>query len=90
VQKVSEPLGVAPLTVHRRIINDGFITAERLTPGAPWQIRVINHLRVRLVEAAPAGYVTVRDAITPGIDSAKTANDPRRLRDDARRHRARH
>jgi DNA invertase Pin-like site-specific DNA recombinase len=62
VQKAAEILGVAASTVHRWI-NDGFIAAEQITPGAPWQIRVTDDLRARFVEEAPAGYVPMLDAI---------------------------
>lgn len=61
VQKAAELLGIAASTVHRWI-NDGFIAAEQITPGAPWQIRVTDELRARFVEEAPAGYVPMIDA----------------------------
>src|SRR5262249_20455801 len=62
VQKAAELLGIAASTVHRWI-NDGFIAAEQITPGAPWQIRVNDDLRARFVEEAPAGYVPMVDAM---------------------------
>jgi DNA invertase Pin-like site-specific DNA recombinase len=62
VQKAAEILGVAASTVHRWI-NDGFIAAEQITPGAPWQIRVTDDLRARFVEEAPVGYVPMVDAM---------------------------
>ena len=62
VQRAADMLGLAPSTVHRWI-NDGFIAAEQITPGAPWQIRVTGDLRARFVEQAPAGYVPIVDAI---------------------------
>lgn len=61
VQKAAGLLGVAASTVHRWI-NDGFIAAEQITPGAPWQIRVTDDLRARFVEEAPAGYAPMLDA----------------------------
>ena len=61
VQKAAELLGIAASTVHRWI-NDGFIAAEQITPGAPWQIRVTDDLRARFVEEAPAGYVAMLEA----------------------------
>ena len=61
VQKAAELLDVTPSTVHRWI-NDGFIAAEQLTPGAPWRIRVTDQLRSRFVEQAPAGYVPMLEA----------------------------
>jgi DNA invertase Pin-like site-specific DNA recombinase len=62
VQKAAELLRIAPSTVHRWI-NDGFIAAEQITPGAPWQIRVTDDLRARFVEQAPVGYVPMVDAM---------------------------
>jgi DNA invertase Pin-like site-specific DNA recombinase len=62
VQKAAEILRVATSTVHRWI-NDGFIAAEQLTPGAPWQVRITDQLQARLVEQAPAGYVPMADAV---------------------------
>jgi hypothetical protein len=62
VQKAAEILGIAAPTVHRWI-NDGFIAAEQITPGAPWQIRVTDDLRARFVEDAPVGYVPMVDAM---------------------------
>lgn len=62
VPKAAELLGIAASTVHRWI-NDGFIAAEQITPGAPWQIRVTDDLRARFVEEAPAGYVPMVDAM---------------------------
>lgn len=61
VQKAAELLGVAPSTVHRWI-NDGFIAAEQLTSGAPWQIRVTDELRAHFVEQAPTGYLPMLEA----------------------------
>jgi len=62
VPKAAELLGIAASTVHRWI-NDGFIAAEQITPGAPWQIRITDDLRARFVEEAPAGYVPMVDAM---------------------------
>lgn len=62
VQRAAEFLGVAPSTVHRWI-NDGFIAAEQLTPGAPWRIRITDELRARFVEEAPMRYVPMVDAM---------------------------
>jgi excisionase family DNA binding protein len=37
-------LGVSKETLYRWI-RDGFITAEQITPGAPWRIRIDQALR---------------------------------------------
>ena len=61
VHEAAEILGVAPSTVHRWL-NDGFIVAEQLTPGAPWRIRITDELRSRFVQQAPEGYVPMLEA----------------------------
>ena len=61
IKKAADILGVAASTVHRWLA-DGFIAGEQITPGAPWQIRMNNKLRSRFVEAAPAGYVSMKQA----------------------------
>ena len=45
-----------------RWINDGFIAAEQLTPGAPWRIRLTDELRARFVEEAPPGWLPMLEA----------------------------
>ena len=55
-------LGLAPSTLHRWV-NDGFIPGEQLTPGAPWRIRMTGKLRALFTDDAPAGWLTVREAI---------------------------
>lgn len=61
VAKAALILGIAPSTVHRWL-NDGFVTGEQLTPGAPWQIRMTDDLRSRFVEEAPRGYLPMLEA----------------------------
>ena len=55
-------LGVAPSTIHR-LLNDGIIAGEQLTPGAPWRIRLTDELHARVAEEAPDGFLTMREAI---------------------------
>ena len=43
-------------TIHRWL-NDGFIAGEQVTPGAPWQIRINDELRARIVAQAPPEYL---------------------------------
>jgi len=62
VHRAADILGVAPSTLHRWL-NDGFIAAEQLTPGAPWRIRMTDELRSRFVEEAPQGFVPMVDAM---------------------------
>ncbi len=61
MHKAAEILGLAPSTIHRWL-NDGFIAAEQLTPGAPWRIRITDELRSRFVEQAPEGYLPMIEA----------------------------
>jgi len=61
IRQAAKTLGIAASTLHRWI-NDGFIAAEQVTPGAPWRIRVNDALRRRLVEDAPSDYVAMIDA----------------------------
>ena len=60
--QAARELGVAASTVHRWI-NDGFLPAEQVTPGAPWRIRLTEELRRRLVEERPPGYLPMREAM---------------------------
>ena len=62
VGKAADELGVAASTLHRWLAA-GFIAGEQDTPGAPWRIRVNDHLRALFVENAPAGYVPIVDAM---------------------------
>jgi DNA invertase Pin-like site-specific DNA recombinase len=62
VAQAAEALGVNPSTVHR-CLNDGIIIGEKLTPGAPWRIRMTKELRDRFVKDSPEGYVPMADAM---------------------------
>jgi hypothetical protein len=57
-------LGVARTTLYRWI-RDGFVTAEQITPGAPWRIRIDQPLRDRIRPEVPDGWL--------GLDEAATA-----------------
>ena len=46
IKRVATVLGVAPSTIHR-LINDGIIAGEQITPGAPWRIRLTDDLKAR-------------------------------------------
>jgi hypothetical protein len=43
-------------TIHRWLA-EGFIAGEQITPGAPWQIRITEELRTRIVPEAPPEYL---------------------------------
>ena len=61
ITQAARELGIAASTIHRWL-NDGFITGEQLTPGAPWRIRVNEALRRRLVQDVPDGYLPMKEA----------------------------
>jgi DNA invertase Pin-like site-specific DNA recombinase len=55
-------LGVAPSTIHR-LLNDGIIAGEQITPGAPWRIRLTDELKARFNAEAGDGFLPMREAI---------------------------
>ncbi len=61
IRQVAATLGIAPSTLHRWV-NDGFIAAAQVTPGAPWRIRLTATLRAQFATEAPAGYVVMQEA----------------------------
>ena len=56
IRKAAQILSMNTSTIHRWLA-DGFIAGEQVTPGAPWQIRITDELRARIVEQAPAEYL---------------------------------
>jgi hypothetical protein len=58
IRKAAQILGLNTSTVHRWLA-DGFIAGEQITPGAPWQIRITDELRSRIVEQAPPGFLAM-------------------------------
>jgi excisionase family DNA binding protein len=54
-------LKVSRATLYRWI-REGFITAEQITPGAPWRIRIDQALRDRIQPKAPEGWLSLDDA----------------------------
>jgi predicted site-specific integrase-resolvase len=56
IRQAARILGINTSTIHRWL-NDGFIAGEQITPGAPWQIRITEELRARIVEQAPPEYL---------------------------------
>jgi DNA invertase Pin-like site-specific DNA recombinase len=61
VADAADQLGLAPSTLHRWI-NDGFIAAQQLTPGAPWRIRLTDDIRALFVDDAPDGWLAMLEA----------------------------
>lgn len=62
VKKAAAALGVAPSTIHR-LLNDGIIAGEQLTPGAPWRIRLTDDLKARFDRDAGDGFLPMREAM---------------------------
>jgi len=62
IKKAANALGVAPSTLHR-LLNDGIIAGEQLTPAAPWRIRLTNDLIAMFNNDAPDGFLPVREAM---------------------------
>ena len=62
IKLVATALGVAPSTIHR-LINDGIIAGEQITPGAPWRIRLTDDLKARFNCDAGEGFLPMREAI---------------------------
>jgi DNA invertase Pin-like site-specific DNA recombinase/predicted DNA-binding transcriptional regulator AlpA len=62
IKAAAAELGVATSTIHR-LLNDGIIAGEQLTPGAPWRIRLTDALKERFNAEPAAGYLPMREAI---------------------------
>jgi DNA invertase Pin-like site-specific DNA recombinase len=56
IRKAALILGMNTSSIHRWLA-DGFIAGEQVTPGAPWQIRITDELRARIVQQAPPEYL---------------------------------
>lgn len=56
IRKAAEILGMNTSSIHRWLA-DGFIAGEQVTPGAPWQIRITDEVRARIVQQASPEYL---------------------------------
>jgi uncharacterized protein YndB with AHSA1/START domain len=56
IRKAAQILGMNTSSIHRWLA-DGFIAGKQVTPGAPWQIRITDELRARIVQEAPPEYL---------------------------------
>src|SRR5206468_7781838 len=56
IRKAARILGLNTSSIHRWLA-DGFIADEQVTAGAPWQIRITDELRARIVQQAPPEYL---------------------------------
>jgi predicted DNA-binding transcriptional regulator AlpA len=61
IRKAAQILGMNTSSIHRWLA-DGFIAGEQVTPGAPWQIRITDELRARIVQQAPPDYLPMLEA----------------------------
>jgi transposase len=61
IRKAAQILRMNTSSIHRWLA-DGFIAGEQVTPGAPWQIRITEELRSRIVEQAPPEYLPMIEA----------------------------
>jgi DNA invertase Pin-like site-specific DNA recombinase len=62
IKKAAARLSVAPSTLHR-LLNDGIIAGEQLTPGAPWRIRLTADLIAMFNNDAGEGFLPMREAM---------------------------
>jgi DNA invertase Pin-like site-specific DNA recombinase/predicted DNA-binding transcriptional regulator AlpA len=62
IKAAAAQLGVATSTIHR-LLNDGIIAGEQITPGAPWRIRLTDELKARFNAEPGEGYLPMREAI---------------------------
>ena len=62
IKAAAGQLSVATSTIHR-LINDGIIAGEQLTPGAPWRIRLTDALKARFNAEPGEDYLPMREAI---------------------------
>ena len=61
IRKAAQILGMNTSSIHRWLA-DGFIAGEQVTPGAPWQIRITDDLRARVVAQAPSEFLPMLEA----------------------------
>ena len=59
IKRAAIALGVAPSTIHR-LLNDGIIAGEQITPGAPWRIRLTDELKARFNAEAAESFLPMR------------------------------
>ncbi|HYA81263.1 MAG TPA: recombinase family protein [Methylocystis sp.] len=62
IRQAADALSVAPSTIHR-LLNDGMIAGEQLTPGAPWRIRLTDELKARFNSETCEGFLPMREAM---------------------------
>ena len=61
IRQAAAALNVAPSTLHR-LLNDGIIAGEQVTPGAPWRIRLTDDIKARFNADAGKDFLPMREA----------------------------
>ena len=61
IRHAAAALGVAPSTIHR-LLNDGIIAGEQVTPGAPWRIRLTDDIKARFNADVGKDFLPMREA----------------------------
>jgi DNA invertase Pin-like site-specific DNA recombinase/predicted DNA-binding transcriptional regulator AlpA len=61
IRHAAAALGVAPSTIHR-LLNDGIIAGEQVTPGAPWRIRLTDDIKAHFSGDAGKDFLPMREA----------------------------
>jgi DNA invertase Pin-like site-specific DNA recombinase len=61
IRKAAQILGMNTSSIHRWLA-DGFLAGEQVTPGAPWQIRITDEVRARIVPQASPEYLPMLEA----------------------------
>jgi Recombinase/Recombinase zinc beta ribbon domain len=62
IRQAADALSVAPSTIHR-LLNDGMIAGEQLTPGAPWRIRLTDELKARFNSETSDDFLPMHEAM---------------------------
>ena len=62
IRQAAAALSVAPSTIHR-LLNDGIITGDQLTPSAPWRIRLTDELKARFNSETSDDFLPMREAM---------------------------
>lgn len=62
IKQAAAVLGTATSTIHR-LLNDGVIPGEQVTPGAPWRIRLTEEMKARFNADPGEGFLPMREAM---------------------------
>ena len=62
IRKAARILSMNTSSIHRWLA-DGLIAGQQVTPGVPWQIRITDELRARIVRQAPPEYLPMLETM---------------------------